>query len=77
MNKRTKRIITKEVTYLLAGFMCPKCNEPIKQVIELDKYPGLTGTQCDYCGEIFMLEYPDNVEVEPKVYTLETQAPVK
>ena len=77
LGNRSKRVWNKHIDYWFTKYTCPKCNEETKQLMKIEEYPGLTGMQCDWCGEMFMLEYPEDVVVEPKVYKLKTQVPVK
>lgn len=61
------------ITYWHSKYDCPKCNKTSEQLMDINKLPGIIGQQCMYCGEVFMLAYPDTIVVEPKVYPLASQ----
>ena len=77
MDKKEKRTWIEPITHWFAKYTCPKCKKTTTQLMKLEEYPGLTGMQCSFCGELFMLEYPEDIIVEPKIYELKKQIAFK
>lgn len=73
MDKKTKRTWNEKIDNWFMVYECPKCKKRTKQLMKLEEYPGLTGEQCSWCGEIFMLEFPKDIEIAPKIYLLKSQ----
>jgi len=68
-----KRNWDEPITYWHSKYDCPKCKKTSVRLMDINKLPGIIGQQCMFCGEVFMLAYPDEIVVEPKVYELKSQ----